>query len=445
MKTARQISPAGAEPAAPAAAAAPAPRPPRMSRGKKAVAALFGLLVAAAVVASLRPREEPPVAVQMSEVRHGPITRRVTGAGKLQAATTVKVSSNVSGDLLELAAKEGDRVKKGQFLARIDSRRYAAQVKQQEALRDSLSAELTAQRVLVQRLRDELRRVEQLAAGGNASPAELDRARADLRAEEAKASAVAERIAQAEASLAEARHALSLTTLYAPIDGVVVTRSKQVGERVRGSDLAEDVIVTIATLSTMEAKVEVGEHEVVHLREGQQGEVEIDAFPEKKWPAEVIEVAKTAMVKNPGTEAEVTTFPVRLALATPVPGALPGMSCQATVSTETHENALVVPIQAVTVRPERELAGQAEPEVPPPPGSKPPRRETLRKVIFVVQDGRARLRPVETGLASENEIEIVDGLAAGERVVEGPYKVLSRDLKDGKRVKEADAKGSGAR
>ncbi len=438
-------------PAAPELAAVEAPRPveplpvpeqerkPVMSWGRRAVAIGFVLAVAAAVAASLRPRGEPPHGVQLAQVKKSSITRKVTAAGKLQAATTVKISPNVSGDLLELPVKEGDVVKKGQFLARIDSRRYAAQVRQQEALRASASAELAAEKVAIQRLRDELRRVQGLYSGGNASQAELERAQADLRGEEAKADAVAERISQADAALAEARHSLSLTTIYSPIDGVIVTRAKQVGERVRGSDLSEDVIVIVATLVSMEAKVEVGEHEVVFLKEGNHADVEIDAFPDKKWPADVIEVAKNANVKNPGTEAEVTTFPVRLALTSPVPGALPGMSCQATISSETKDGALVVPIQSVTVRSERDLKkkeGAAADAPTPEDASKKTRKEPMRKVVFVVEKGVARARPVETGLASENEIEITEGLKEGETLVEGPYKVLSRDLADGKKVKE---------
>jgi HlyD family secretion protein len=403
--------------------------------------ALFVLAVLAAVAASLRPRAEPPIAVQLATAHRGPITRQVTAAGKLQAATSVKVSSNISGDLLELPVKEGDRVRKGQLVARIESRRYAAQVRQQEALRASASAELAAERVAIERLAQELDRVRRLAASGDASAAELSRAEADLGVERAKADAAQERIAQADASLADARHLLSFAAIYAPIDGIVVTRAKQVGERVRGSDFNEDPIVTIATLSAMEAKVEVGEQEVVFIHEGDRADVEVDAFPDRKFPAEVIEVAKNANVKNPGTEAEVTTFPVRLALTGPAAGALPGMSCQATISTETHEDAVVIPIQAVTVRAERDLyrKGPREAAPPPPPRApgQPQRKEATRKIVFVVEGGVARVRPVETGLASESEIEVTSGLRAGEALVEGPYRVLSRDLVDGKPVKEA--------
>ncbi len=449
---AAQIPSARPDDAASARAAAEptlAPTPPRirMSWPRRAAAFLFVGALAAIVVLSLRPRPEPPIAIQAATARRGPITRLVTASGKLQAATEVKLSSNITGDLLELSVREGDRVRKGRVLGRIDARRYAAQVAQQEAARASAAADREMQRVQAAQLEQELARVERLAAGGDASSAELDLARSNLAAGRARAEGAQGRIDQADAALREARHFLSLTTLVSPIDGVVTRREKQVGERVRGSDFSEDVILVISTLSQMEVKVEVGEHEVVYVKHGDPADVEIDAFPEQKFGAQVVEVARNATVKNQGTEAEVTTFFVRLALADPVPGALPGMSAQASIATDTRDGAVVVPIQAVTVRPERDLlAGGKPPEErgPPPPGAgRKPRRDPLKKVVFVVKDGVARVRPVETGLASETEIEIVSGVAEGEKVVEGPYRVLSREIADGRRVTEEARSGRG--
>jgi HlyD family secretion protein len=202
--------------------------------------------------------------------------------------------------------------------------------------------------------------------------------------------------------------------------------------------------MVISTLSKMEVKVEVGEHEVIYVKEGDPAEVEIDALPEKKFKAQVVEVARNATVKNAGTEQEVTTFIVRMALVEPVPGALPGMSAQASVSTDTRQDAVVVPIQAVTVRPEKDLKPGAPQEAPAPqlPGKKA-RKEAMRKVVFVMADGEAHIRAVETGLASDSEIEVVSGLKAGEKVIEGPYKLLSRELSDGKKVKEEEPKKPG--
>jgi HlyD family secretion protein len=439
----------GLAPLEPARTPVPARGQPRMSWTKRIVAIAFVVAVAGITAASLVPRPVPPTPVQMVAARKGPITRVVTAAGKLQAATEVKLSSNITGDLLELTVKEGDRVEKGQVLGKIDARRYAAQTAQQEASRASAAADLHTEEVKIDQLAQELARVERLAKGGNASPAELDTARSNLAAEKARADAARGRIQQADAALREARHFLSLTTLTSPIDGVVTKREKQVGERVRGSDFSEDVILVISTLSQMEAKIEVGEHEVVYVKEGDPAEVEIDAFPDRKFPAQVVEVARNATVKNAGTEAEVTTFFVRLALTHAVPGALPGMSAQASISTDTRDEAVAVPIQAVTVRAERELKGGAGPSDEPPPqataaagggsAAKKAKREPMRKVVFVVENGVARIRPVETGLASDTEIEITSGLKEGEKVVEGPYRVLSRELADGKRVTEEAA------
>ena len=413
-----------------------------MSWTKRIIAAVFVLAVVGILIASLMPKKDPPVTVQTSTVRKGPITRKVSAAGKLQAATQVKLSSNLSGDLLDLPVREGDTIKKGQYIGRIDSRRYEAQLHQREAMEQSARSELSMEEVNLARLDADVKRVERLVKADSASTAELEKIVAERDGAAARVQAAKDRIKNASASLAEARFLLSFTTLTAPIDGILTSRLKQVGERVRGSDFNEDPIVIIATLSSMEMKVEVGEHEVVYLHEGDPAEIEVDAFPDKRFPAQVIEIAKNATVKNAGTEAEVTTFPVRIALTVPVPGALPGMSGQATISTETHDQALIVPLQAVSVRTEKQLAAGKEPQdgAPPQPepgttGAKKATREPMQKVVFVVEDGKARVRRVETGLASENDIELVSGVKEGEVIVEGPYKLLSRELADGKPVK----------
>jgi HlyD family secretion protein len=418
-----------------------------MSWTKRIIAAVFVLAIVGIVAASLAPKKDPPVTVQTTTVRKGPITRKVTAAGKLQAATQVKLSSNLSGDLLDLPVREGDVIKKGQYIGRIDARRYEAQVHQREAMEQSARSELSMEEVNLAKLEADLKRVEKLVKADGASTAELERAAAERDGAVARVQAAKDRVRNATAMLSEARYMLSFTTLIAPIDGILTSRLKQVGERVRGSDFNEDPIVIIATLSSMEMKVEVGEHEVVYLHEGDPAEIEIDAFPDRRFPAQVIEIAKNANVRNPGTETEVTTFPVRLALTVNVPGALPGMSGQSSISTETRDQAFIVPLQSVTVRTEKQLAGDTgkgpkdggppEGDAPAAPGvAKKPTRELQQKVVFTVEDGKARVRRVETGLASENDIELVSGVKEGDVIVEGPYKVVSRELADGKAVKE---------
>jgi HlyD family secretion protein len=420
----------------------PAPPAVRMSWPKRIFSVLFVLAIVGVVAASLKPRMEPPATVQATAARKGAITRVVTAGGKLQAATEVKLSSNITGDLVDLTIREGDRVTRGQVLGHIDTRRYGAQLNQSEAARNSAAAEAEVLEVRAAQLKADLARVNRLLASQNASAAEAEKARADYDGARAQAAAAGQRLAQADAALREARHQYSLTTLTAPIDGIVTQRLKQVGERVRGSDFSEDVLMVISTLSKMEMKMEVGEHEVVYVKEGDPAEIEIDAFVDRKFKAQVVEVARNATIKNAGTEQEVTTFVVRLALVDQVVGALPGMSAQASVSTDTRNDAVVVPIQAVTVRTEKDLAvGGASPEkgTPQPPAApaaagKKVKKEKLQKLVFVVVNGEAKARPVETGLASDTEIEIVSGVKEGDQVIDGPYRILSRDLADGKKV-----------
>jgi HlyD family secretion protein len=158
----------------------------------------------------------------------------------------------------------------------------------------------------------------------------------------------------------------------------------------------------------------------------------------------VVEIANNANIKNAGTEAEVTTFLVRMALTTPMPGGLPGMSAEVTIGTETHDNAVVVPIQAIAARTERELHPEgagAGPVVENQlalvnPGHKKPAREPMQKVVFVVEDGVAKARRVEIGLASDTEVEILSGVKEGETIIEGPYKAVSKELKDSKPVEQ---------
>lgn len=413
------------------------PPPQRMSWPGRIFALLFVLAIAGITASAVMPKPVPPLEVQTISSRKGSITRIVTAGGKLQAATQVKLSSNITGDLLSLSVKEGDVVKAGQSLGTIDSRRYGALLSQSEAARLSAAADVEQQKVLVSQLDLDVKRVQKLVTSNVASAAELEKATADFMAAKARLDAALGRLAQADASLRESKHSFSMTTLVAPIDGVVTKREKQIGERVRGSDFSEDVILVISTLSQMEMKMEVGEQEVVYLKEGDLAEVEVDALKDVRLSAKVVEVARNANVKNAGSEGEVTTFFVRLALTTPNEHALPGMSAQASVFTDTRDDAIVVPIQAVTVRPDKDLKGGAAPaetELKPRPGKA--RRDPMQKCVFVVVDGVAKIRKVETGLASDTEIEIVSGLAAGEKVIEGPYRVLSRDLADGKPVKD---------
>jgi len=410
-----------------------------MTWWKAVIAGLLMLAVVGITTRGMMNRPPPSQEVQTSKVKKGTITRTVAGAGKVQAATTVKISANISGDLMERPVKMGEKVAKGQVLARIDRRRYEAAVKQAAAGVSVSKADVQAAQVEVDRTAAELGRVQTLAGKNMASPAEVEQAKAAYDGAQARVASAKERLAQAVAMSDQANSDLSKTTLTSPIDGSVIELSREVGERVRGSDFSEDVVMTLAALNAMEVKIEVGEHEVVHLALGQKAEVSVDALEGQTFEGTVIEIAQKALIKNPGTEAEVTTFPVTVALTARPPGVLPGMSSEVRIAAQTQKDTLIVPIQAVTVRPEKSLPDYQPPTEGGTSLVAKKRAETLAKVVFVVDGNKkAHAKRVHTGISSETEFEIVDGLNEGDTIVDGPYRTLAKDLKDGDDVREKD-------
>jgi HlyD family secretion protein len=274
-------------------------------------------------------------------------------------------------------------------------------------------------------LTDESERNKKLFARGVVSEAELAKGQSSMDLARSELSGAESRASMSRAALAQAQNALNWATVKAPIDGTVLAVNHRAGERVRGSDFAEDVILVLGSLTEVDIRLEVGEHDVVYIQPGQSAVVEIDAFPGQLMSGTVIDSGRDAIVKNAGTENEVTTFPVWVSLAVPPVRVLSGMSAQVTISTETHADVIAVPIQAVTVRPAGEgSAGSAVPTS----------KRKLDKVVFVIVDGVVHKRVVEVGLSSETHVEITKGLKEGEVVVEGPYRTLARDLVDGMRV-----------
>lgn len=402
----------------------------------------LGLLAGAGFITAqgLMDREPAAVEVQLATAKRATLTRTISGAGKLQPATAVKISSNLSGELTELLVREGDKVKAGQALGRIDAQLFEAAARQALAGASAARAELQLAKIAVDRAGRELERGQTLLAKGVASQPDFDRLSLDRESALARLASATQRHAQSRAQWDEAQKSLTQTTLISPMDGTVIELSREVGERVRSSDFSEDVVMVIAALDSMEMELEVSEQEVVFLEPGQKAEIVVDAFEEQTFGGTVFEIAQQATVKNPGTEAEVTSFPITVALTERPPQALPGMSAEARIAAQTREDTVVVPIAAVTVRAER-LLPDFQPEVEE--STRGPRRkgDTLARVVFVVDaQGKARARRVRTGISSETEMEILEGLEVGDRVVEGPYRTLARELKDGDRVKEQETK-----
>jgi HlyD family secretion protein len=448
-----------------------------MTKGRWIIAGVVVALVVFATVMGLRPKAPPPVEVTTSVAKKGTVTRVVTAAGHLQARETVKVSSNVTGDLLSLSVKEGDHVKQGQVLGQIDKRLYETQVTQYRGAVASARAAIAQIEVSIEQDRRDVERMKKLYDEKLASAAELDKVVTQLRVDEGRLASQKELVAQNVGQLETALYNLSRATLTAPIDGTILELQHKVGERIRGSDFSEDVVMLMGGLSDMEVKAEVGEHEVVAVHVGDEAAVDIDAIPDKQFKGHVVAVGKNAQIKNPGTDAEVTTFFVRVGLDVPPEGALPGMSSAVSISTATHDNVVMVPIQAVTSREAKKKEQKAAPREgeikvadattttststtsststststiasngkDDPPTKAATGKPKPVKVVFVVdKDGVAQMREVQTGIASRTDVEILTGVNEGETVVDGPYRTLARELQEGQKVKpQKPGQGSG--
>src|SRR6266566_564001 len=447
-----------------------------MTKGRWIIAGVVVAVVGFATVQGLRPKPPPPVEVTTSVAKKGTVTRVVTAAGHLQARETVKVSSNVTGDLLSLSVKEGDQVKQGQVLGQIDKRLYETQVTQYRGAVASAKASIAQIEVAIDQDKRDLARIQRLVDERLASAADLEKSTTQLKMDESRLASQRELVSQNVGQLETALYNLSRATLTAPIDGTILELSHKVGERIRGSDFSEDVVMLMGGLSDMEVKAEVGEHEVVAIHVADETVVEIDAIPDKQFKGHVVAVGKNAQIKNPGTDAEVTTFFVRVGLDVPPEGALPGMSSAVSISTATHDNVVMIPIQAVTSREAKKKEQKAAPREgeikvadattssgtagasgtngtngavgkDDPPTKAATGKPKPVKVVFVVdKDGVAQMREVQTGIASRTDVEILGGVNEGDTVVDGPYRTLARELQEGQKVKpQKPGQGSGTK
>lgn len=410
----------------------------------------IGLVVVIIIVLNLVRSSEKAVKVQAEEVQRGEITSTVSAAGKIQPETEVDISANVSGKILQLGVKEGDRVEEGQFLVQLDRNRYQALVDQAQAQLISAEASLVEAEA-------EYRRVKELYDANLTSEAGLEAARAQRDVNQANYSA-------AKAYLEKMRDDLSKTTILSPMAGTVSQLNSEVGEVVLGTEqFSGTVIMTIADLSRMEVETDVDETDIVDVQIGQSAKIEVDALPDTVLQGKVTEIANTALTIGRGTQEEVTNFKVKVAIQDDISSLRPGMSATVDIETAAHEDVLYLPIQCVVMRSpksedERQEKGEkAEPEEseeateeaapdtgeaakPDLEGKRAQGEKELIEVVFVVEDGVAKMVPVKSGISSEKDTEIVSGLEGGETVVSGSYRAL-RDLRDGQKVKIEEPSG----
>ena len=446
-----------APPATPPAGARRGPRPAASpTRKLLVILGIVALVLVAALVAvrALSGGEEGEE-VETAAVQVRTITQTVSASGRVRPEVEVAISSDVSGEVVFLGVAEGDRVERGQLLARIRPEFYAEQRAQAEAA--LLTAQADAERAAAERRRadTELARARELFERGLIPEADFQTARTAAETAAAGERAARFRTQSAQSTLRQAGQQLGQTALYAPIAGVVSQLNVELGERVVGTaQMSGTELMRIAELDRMLLEVDVNENDVVHIEVGDSARVEIDAFPDEPLRGTVTQIANSARVAGQGTTQQVTNFPVEVLVDAPAdeapsvaataPGEArgaparlrPGMSGTVDVFTRSVPGAVVVPIQAVTVRDMNEVRRQAArraagddddaEEADAAPADDEP--EDLRRVVFVVRDGKAVLVEVETGIADETHVEVRSGLTGGETVITGPFRLLRADL-----------------
>ena len=409
-----------------------------MSRKKKI--ALFAgvpvILAASAFALMSRSGKSELIEVQTAPVDARKIVQTVVATGRIQPVTQVNISADVSAKITRLAVKEGDWVEKGQFLLELDRERYVAEVESAEANLRSSEAEAAVVRENLDKAEKDLARIQDLHGKSLESGSNLDAAMSTVQVEKARLRSAQDRVSQGRASLKQATDSLSKTTIYAPMAGTVAKLNKEVGEIALGSQFQEDVILELANLAGMEALVDVDENDIVQLALGDEATIEVDALPGTTFQGKVTDIASSAKTAGQGTSDQKTEFEVKVAILDPGSQLRPGMTASADIVTEVREEALGVPIQSVAVRTPDQLGvkaggkgkGSAEPAFTPD-------KDGFVQVVFVVEDGVAKVKQVKTGIQSDTHIELLEGIDAGEEIVTGSYRAISRDLKDGVKVR----------
>lgn len=380
------------------------------------------------------------VTVEKAEPRT--LTELITANGKIKPEVVVKVSSDVSGEILELTVKEGDEVVNGQVLAKIQPDIYQRHLEKMEASLRSSEANLAQTEAQLKQKELSFNRNKTLWDQQTISESEFELAQSDYNIAKASADASKAALRNAKASLNEAKDNLTKTTIYSPMNGTVSRLNVEKGERVVGTaQFAGTDMMTIANLNNMEVVVDVNENDIIRVSSRDTALIEVDAYLDTKFKGLVTEIANSA--KSEGTSADqITNFEVKVLI---LPNSYhdlikekgenfypfrPGMSATVDIQTNTRADVLCVPIQSVTTRTDSISTDKD--------GKKLNTEEEKVEVVFVVKDGKIEQRKVTTGIQDTKYIEIIEGLEADEEVVTAPYSAISQKLKNNDPVEVTD-------
>ncbi len=414
-----------------------------MSKRKVILIGSGVLVLAVLVLVNLKAKQGKQTDVQVTAVATRDVSKVITGSGEIQPKRRVNVSAQAMGKVTRLAVKEGDHVKKGDFLLEIDAATYESSVAQLEAAVRGAEATVEMENAALRKARDDFDRTQKLFDGGYMSDTEFKAARSSLDMAEARARSTNESALQMRASLQKARHELGQMRITAEMSGVITALNVEEGESAIMGTLNNPgtVLLTIADLSEIEAEVRVDETEVVMVKPGQPAVVRLDARPDTTFRGVVTEVGNSAIRAQAGLGQESVDFKVVVAIKDEIPAVRPGLSASVDITVAEEKSVLAVPIQSLTVRDEARL--KRERERGKDAGKKGAAAADTAAAddkpkdiegVFVVEKQIAHFRPVRVGIAGQSYFVVKSGVAKGEQVVSGPFKVIG-DLRDGARVR----------
>ena len=401
---------------------------------KKKLIIIIGVIIVIAVfvIMNMKKGRGGEISVQVEKVKRGDITQVVSASGKIQPETDVKISANVSSEIIGLYVKEGETVEKGRLLVELDRTKYQAAVQRAKSTKKAAEASL-------KKTENDFQRAKDLYNQKLSSTADLENAEANLKLAESQ-------LEQAIAGLEQADDDLVKTKLFSPFNGTVTKINKEIGEIALGSMFQADVILEVADLSRMEVLAEIDENDIPLVEIGDTTDIEIDAIPDTTFIGIVSEMALAGNTRGRGTQEEITNFEIKIAIVDKVEKLRPGMSSTVDIRTEKRRNILQIPIQSVTVRNSKDIPSDEEEnetkadsvQVEDPESDKKSEdKDEMIEVVFIVEEGVAKVVPVETGISSDTDIEVKSGLEEEQQVVTGSYRVLTKTLKDGSPVKIA--------
>ncbi|SHG68031.1 efflux RND transporter periplasmic adaptor subunit [Winogradskyella jejuensis] len=422
-----------------------------MSKGLKITLIIVGVLLLLLVVGKSsglfgKKGNFKQVTTQAVELKE--IVETVSATGKIQPEVEVKISSEVSGEILELPFKEGQQVKKGDLLVRVNPDLIQSALNRSQASYQNVKAGLEQAEASLKQAKADYERSKALFDKGVISRADWDRAIATYETAQASRSSAYYGVQSAGATVNEARDNLSRTTIYAPMSGTISLLNVELGERVVGTQqMAGTEILRVANLNNMEVEVDVNENDIVKVNIGDTTIVEVDAYLKKEFKGIVTEIANSAA----GTLAadQVTNFKVKVRILEESYAELtdgkpesyspfrPGMTATVDVITDKREKAVAVPISAIVIKTDTSSTKKAYGKKVEKQSSTSNEEEKF-ECVFVDDNGVAKLRVVKTGIQDDTNIEIVSGLKEGDKIITGPYNMVSKTLKPGDKVEDKD-------